>query len=124
MTEKVAEEAIPAPEISENDKLIAALAYLIVFIVPILIFISEELKVRPFLRYHAVQSLAVALLETLFAGLVCLVSSFACCTVVLLVLPLAASAYCAYLAYMGQYFEIPVLTDFLAEQGWLERPIA
>lgn len=122
MTENISEEALPPQEITENDKLIAALAYLIIFIVPILILISEELKGRAFLRYHAVQSLAVALLETVFVGLVCLLSSFLCCTLVLLVLPVAASAYCAYLAYMGKYFEIPVLTEFLADQGWLKRP--
>ena len=26
----------------------------------------------------------------------------------------------AYLAYQGQYFEIPIITDFLRNQGWIE----
>ena len=82
-------------EITSNDKLMAALSYPI-GIVAIVILLVEDMKSRPFQKYHAVQALAV--------------------NVVLIVL----TFYWAYLAYQGQYFDIPGLTPFLKGQGWLE----
>ena len=112
---------MPSGEISDNDKLMAALAYLIPFIVSAIILVSEDLKARTFQRYHAIQSLAVAAVAVIFSLVVCFVSSFLCCFLMVLIIPLAGEIYCAYLAYQGQYFEIPVLTDFMVNQGWLER---
>jgi hypothetical protein len=37
------------------------------------------------------------------------------------VLPLLALFYYAYLAYQGDYFDIPYLTEFMTQQGWLEK---
>ena len=46
----------PPEEITENDKLMAALAYPIPLIA-IVILLVQEMKDRPFQKYHAVQSL-------------------------------------------------------------------
>ena len=40
----------------------------------------------------------------------------------LLVLPFLLALYFAYLAYTkAEYFEIPVITDLLQQQGWLRK---
>ena len=37
--------------------------------------------------------------------------------------PILALVYYAYLGYQGDYFEIPLLTDFMVQQGWLEGSV-
>jgi hypothetical protein len=44
------------------------------------------------------------------------------CLTPLYFLPYIAAIYYGILAYQGQYCEIPILTDFMVDQGWLERP--
>ncbi len=122
-------------DITDNDKLIAALSYpiWIVALVPLL----TEGKNRPFQKYHAVQSLVLNIvLWIVITLLVCVLMVFSgviaaataglgvcagfCgfCPLLLWLITL----YYAYLAYQGQYFEIPVLTDFIVKQGWVQRP--
>ena len=120
------EEEYPVPpvdDVTDQDKLMAALAYPIPLIAIIMLLV-EEMKVRPFQKYHAVQALAVnvvlwaaifiigcllALLSALLGGL-CGVSATLLWFVTL---------YWAYEAYQGKYFEIPAVTAFLKSQGWL-----
>ncbi len=102
-------------EITSNDKLMAALSYPI-GIVAIVILLVEDMKSRPFQKYHAVQALAVNVI--LFV-----LSIVLGWTVILACVPLLlwlVTFYWAYLAYQGQYFDIPGLTPFLKSQGWLE----
>ncbi len=44
-------------DVTDNDKLMALLAYALPFIVSIVILLTESGKTRPFQRYHAVSSL-------------------------------------------------------------------
>jgi uncharacterized membrane protein len=48
----------PAGDITDNDRLLAALSYPIP-LVAIIILLAENLRVRPFQKYHAVQALAI-----------------------------------------------------------------
>ena len=111
-------------EITENDKLMAALAYPIP-IVGIIILLVEDLRARPFQTYHAVQSLAANVaLWVVIAVLACVLAAVtffaAGCGGLLPLLLWLVTLYGAYLAYQGQYFEIPVITDFIRNQGWIE----
>lgn len=114
----------PGPgDISENDKLLAAVSYPLP-IVAIVILLVEEMRVRPFQKYHAVQALAVnlvlwvviavlgAVLAALsfFLGGLCGLGSGLLWFVTL---------YWAYEAFQGKTFEIPFVTQFLKGQGWL-----
>ena len=113
----------PAGDITDNDKLMAAISYPIP-IVAIIILIAEDMKARPFQRFHAVQALAanIALwivitilgfvlgLLTFFLGGLC---GFLATFLWFITL------YWAYEAYQGKYFEIPYLTEFLRKQNWL-----
>jgi uncharacterized membrane protein len=117
----------PGAEITDNDKLLAALSYPIP-IVAIVILLVEEMKARPFQKYHAVQALAfnVVLWVIIFLAEFVLVP-------ILAVVTLGFGAVCgcippllwlvtlwpAIKAYQGEYMELPVITDFIKNQKWV-----
>ena len=102
------------PDITDQDKLMAALAYPI-GIVALVILLVEDMKNRPYQKYHAVQALAVNIIIVITA----IVLGW---TIILSCVPLLiwlATLYWAFKAYQGEYFEIPVVTNFLKGQGWI-----
>jgi uncharacterized membrane protein len=106
----------PGNDITDNDKLMAALSYPIP-IVAIVILVSETNKVRPFQKFHAVQALAfwvVLIVVGIVLSIVTLGIGSLCFPVLWLV-----SLWPAYQAYQGQYMEMPVITDFIRNQGWV-----
>lgn len=107
-------------EVTENDKLMAALSYPVP-IVGIIVLLAEDLRSRPFQRYRAIQSLAAnVVLWVIIAILAAATFFLAGCGGFLPLLLWLATFYGAYLAYQGQYFEIPIITDFIRNQGWIE----
>lgn len=133
--ERLAEDTEFDPSATNDDRVMAALAYAsqlinpIGLILPIIILVSETSKQRPFQRYHAIQSLGVSavigLLELGLSvlasaagvsviGLLCLCFIFPA-MIMLWLLPL----YYAIVAYNGKRFKIPGLTQFLQDQRWL-----
>ncbi len=122
------------PEITSNDKTMGLLAYIIPPIGSAIILLSESNKNRPFQRYHAMQALGLLVVYILAAIIVsiggmilaailhAIGSVVACCVNVVLPLAiLAAAIYCAVQAYQGKVFEIPYLSAFMIERGWLKR---
>lgn len=115
--------------VSDNDKMMGLLSYVVTLIVPLVILLSESGKRRGFQRYHAVHSLAlsvilfvVALVLTCTVGLVLeLVTAglATCCLAPVALLPYAPAIYYGVQAYQGQYVVIPVVTDFVKGQGWV-----
>jgi len=108
---------IPAPEgdITPNDKLMAALSYPIP-IVAIFILISETNKTRPFQKFHAVQALVFWVALTVVGIVLALVTlgiGSLCFPVIWLI-----SLWPAYKTYQGEYMKMPVITDFIRNQGW------
>lgn len=116
--EAPAPEEAPVPEndITENDKLLAAFSYPVP-IVAIFILISETNKVRPFQKFHAVQALAFWVAVTVI-GIVLSIVTLGVGTLCFPVLWLI-SLWPAYRAYLGEILEIPVITDFIRNQGWV-----
>ena len=113
-------------DISSDDKLWAALGYPIFIIALIMLFIEGK-KDRPFIKFHAVQALALnvgvwvveivlAILSSVLAavtfGIGAVISCIAPLVWLLLIWP-------AMLAYQGKYFEVPVITKFLRDQHWV-----
>lgn len=96
------------PEVSSDDKLWAALAYVFSPIVPILLMLMEDKKDRPFIRAHNVQALIAGVIIIILTPV-----TVGCGSVLWLLM-----LYWAYKAYQGEYIEIPVLTDFVRGQGW------
>jgi uncharacterized protein len=109
-------EPVMTPNVTQDDKLWAALGYPIV-IVAIIVLLMEEKKNRPFIRYHAIQAI--------FFNVVLWVLFFILSAVTFGVLGLCAplvwliSFWPAYEAYQGKYLVLPVLTDFIKKQGWV-----
>lgn len=97
-----------SPAITSDDKLWAMLSYLPVIwpIIAILMLVMEDKKNRPYIKFNAVQSIVV--------GLIALLTS-AFCVGVLIYLYMF---YLAYLAYQGEQVTVPVVTDFIKNQGW------
>lgn len=103
----------PMSDITSDDKLWAALAWVPFFmpIVSIVILLLEDKKKRPFVKYNAVQSLAAWGTVTL--------SMMVVVGVCLAPIVFLASFYWAYQAYQGLTVEIPLVTDFVKKQGWV-----
>jgi uncharacterized membrane protein len=113
-------------EITSDDKLWAALGYP-VFIVALIMLFIEGKKERPFIKFHAVQALALnvvfwaveivlGILSAALAKVTFGIGGLLSCISPLLWLSLL---WPAVLAFQGKYFEIPIITKFLRDQHWL-----
>ena len=100
-------------ETTQNDKLWAALSWIPISpawpILAIVALLMENTKDRPFVRYHAIVSIAtgvilipLTIITAGIAGLAYLVFF-----------------YWAYKAYQGEMVEIPVVTNFCKNRGWV-----
>lgn len=104
------------PDITSDDKLWAALGYPIP-IIAIIALLMEEKKVRPFIKFHAVQSLVfnVALYVLIFVVSAVTLGFGAICAPLLWLVTL----WPAIDSYGGKYTEVPVVTNFVKNQGWV-----
>jgi uncharacterized membrane protein len=117
-------------EITDNDKMMGLLCYVIALLIPLVVLLSETGKARAFQRYHAIQSLGLSVAWAIFALILCipfcvlelLTGIGGLCLLPLYVLPWLAALYYGIKAYQGEYAVIPVVTDFMVQQGWLQRP--
>lgn len=104
------------PEITSDDKLWVLLTYVLSPLVPVIILLMEDKKNRPFIKAHNAQALVLGLVN-LVLGVVLGWTVFLSCV------PLLLWIYMVYLGiqgYQGQYVTIPVVTDFVKNQGWAE----
>ena len=103
-----------AGDVTSDDKLWAALAYVFTPLVPIILLLMEDKKNRPFIKSHNMQALVWGVA---FYIIVTITSTFiiGC---FLWPLGLIAQIYWAYKAYQGEMVTIPVLSDFVKNQGW------
>ena len=126
-----APQVISPSDINDNDKLMAALSYFLSPIVPVIVLLVDTMKVRPYQKYHALQSLGLFVAALLYSVIACIV--FTACTAVtmgilgiclwvLFLLPAIPFIYYTIIAYTrAQYFEIPFITKFMVQQGWLSQ---
>jgi uncharacterized membrane protein len=124
------EKAPPTGEITQNDKLMAAISYPIP-LVAIIILLVEDMRSRAFQKYHAVQALAAnialwvvvvvvsCLLTFILGAITAFAGGFGAICGWLPLLLWFITLYWAYLSYQGQYFDVPVITDFIKKQGWV-----
>jgi len=95
-----------SPEITSDDKLWALLAYIFSPLVPIILMLMEDKKNRPFIKAHNAQALAL--------GIITIVTSWFCVGILVWIYQI----YCGFQAYQGQTVTIPVISDFVKNQGW------
>jgi hypothetical protein len=120
-------------ESSSDDRLMSALAWLTMVllqlpIVSVIQLLSPTTKDRPFQRNHAITSLlffAAALVYEVVAGIaytilgaLTLGCGYACLWVIFF-LPHALGLYYALQAYNGKTIELPALSNFGRQQGWM-----
>ena len=108
-------EQVPNPvpsDVTSDDKLWAALAYVFSPIVPIILMLMEDKKNRPFIKAHNAQALVLGVIMII---VVPILATFTCGigAIVWFIM-----LFWAYKAYQGQYVTIPVVTDFCKNQGW------
>ena len=115
-------------DVTDNDKLMALLAYALPFIVSIVILLTEAGKTRPFQRYHAVSSLVLnGGLWILFVILGCILGFIltlltgvgAICLFPIWFVVWVISLYYGIKAYQGEWIVVPFVTDFAKGQGWI-----
>jgi len=101
-------------EVTSDDKLWAALAYIFTPLVPIILLLMADKKDRPFIKAHTMQALiwGIALYVIGTATTAILIGC------VILPLGLLVQLYWAYQAYQGKLVTIPLLTDLVKKQGW------
>ena len=106
-------EQVPSTDITSDDKLWSALGYPIALIA-IIVLLMENKRARPFIKFHAVQAIALNII--LWAIMIILsitVVGAICVPLVWLV-----TLWPAIDSYRGNYTEIPVISNFIKKQGW------
>ena len=96
-----------SPEITSDDKLWAMLSYLIPIIAVVVLFMEDK-KARPYVKFSAVQSIVATVVLTVISTI-----TLGCGSILFLVM-----LWWAYQAYQGQDVKIPMISDFIRNQGW------
>ena len=97
----------PMSDITQDDKLWAMLCYLIPLIAIVVLFMEDK-KSRPYVKFNAVQSLVATVVLSILSTVTCGFGA-----VLFLVI-----FWWAYQAYQGQDIRIPMISDFIRNQGW------
>ncbi|MHB0987350.1 MAG: DUF4870 domain-containing protein [Bellilinea sp.] len=109
----------PANEVTSDDRLWAMLSYLLTPLFPIIILLMGNRKNRPYLKAHYVQALVLGVvLFVLFTiiNLIPVLGQIVAC--VLGIAYLVVVVLYAIKANKGEYVTIPVITNFVKNQGW------
>ena len=100
-------------DVTSDDKLWVLLAYVLTPLVPIIIFLMEDKKTRPFIRAHNAQALVVGVINLI-------IGVFLSWTLILACVPLLIWIACIYWGiqgYGGKFVQIPVVTTAVKNQG-------
>jgi uncharacterized membrane protein len=109
-------QAPTSANLTSDDKLWALLAYLplVGWIIAIVALLMEDKKNRPFVKFHSIQALVLAVINGVVAGVLSFVIIGVCTGIAGAVYML----YVGYKAYQGESVKVPVVTDFIKNQGW------
>jgi len=93
-------------EITQDDKLWALLSYIFCPLIGIIVLLIEDKKNRPFLKYNAVVSIVLGILFIILS------------TFCIGILVWFYAIYLGFKSYQGELVEVPVISDFVRNQGW------
>jgi len=108
------EESAPLIESTSDDRLWVLLSYLFTPIIPIVILLLEDKKDRPFIKAHNMQALVFGIA----AMVINIVLSFVIVGICTSIVTVGIVIYFGIKGYRGEYFEIPVITNIVKNQGW------
>ncbi len=97
----------PMSDVTQDDKLWAMLGYIIPLIALVVLFMEDK-KNRPYVKFNAVQSLVATVALTIISTV-----TLGCGSILFFVM-----LWWAYQAYQGQDVRIPMISDFIRNQGW------
>jgi uncharacterized membrane protein len=103
-----------SPEVTSDDKLWALLAYIFTPLIPIVLLLMDDKKDRPFIKAHNMQALVFGVIFYILVSVLSVVLIGLC----LLPIGIGFQIYWGVKAYGGEYVTIPVITDFVKNQGW------
>ena len=106
MAEEMSGGPMSSEEVTQDDKLWALLSYVFCPLIGIIVLLIEEKKNRPFLKYNAVISIIL--------GVLGVVLSWACIGILVWLYAI----YLGIKSYQGEWVEVPVISDFVRNQGW------
>ncbi len=113
-TENIPHEELP----TSDDKLWALLAYIFSPLIPIIILLLEDKKNRAYLKKHTMQALVVGVAFTVILIVLGFIPLIQCVSPLVALAMLALMIYWGIQAYNGKEVTIPVVTDFVKNQGW------
>ena len=93
-------------EVTSDDKLWGLLIYVFSPLTPIIVLLIADKKDRPFIKAHNIQALIL--------GIIAVVTSSFCVGI----LVWFYQVYLGFQAYNGKQVVIPVISDFVKNQGW------
>jgi uncharacterized membrane protein len=106
MSEGTFDAPVSGEEITQDDKLWALLSYIFSPLIGIIVLLIEDKKNRPFIKYNAMVSIILGVLGILL--------SWACIGI----LVWFYAIYLGIKSYQGEWVEVPVISDFVRNQGW------
>lgn len=116
--------AAPASSGGSEDRLLAALCYIITILVPLFVIFTDK-KSNKFLAFHAWQSLLLTVVMfVVFAGLsmvvmvLTMVTGFGgICLMPVYFVPLVVFLFIAWKAYQGEKYMLPTLGEYAEKQA-------
>jgi uncharacterized protein len=102
-------------DVTSDDRLWALLSYLLTPLIPIIILLMEDKKNRPFIKAHYMQALVLGVVMVIAGTILALIPIVGC---IVPVIWLIIVIIYAIKANKGEYVEIPVITNFVKNQGW------
>ena len=106
MAQGMTDSPIGSNEITQDDKLWALLSHIFCPVIGVVLLLIEDKKDRPFIRYNAIVSIILGILWVLL--------SWACIGI----LVWFYAVYVGFKSYQGEWVEVPVISDFVRNQGW------
>jgi uncharacterized membrane protein len=102
-------------DVTSDDKLWAALAYVFTPLVPIIVLLIADKKDRPFIKAHNMQALIWGIALYVIGAVTSPILGLGC---LIWLVGFLIQLYWAYQAYQGKMVAIPVVSDFVKGQGW------
>lgn len=93
-------------EVTQDDKLWSLLSYIFCPLIGIIMLLIEDKKNRPFIKYNAWVSI--------WLGIIVIITSGFCVGVIVWIYAI----YLGIKSYQGEKVEVPVISDFVRNQGW------
>ena len=98
-----------AADITDDDKLWSLLSW-IIWVIGLIALLMEDKKSDPFMKYNAIVSIILGALTIVLSAL-CIGPLF-----------WIYGIWVGIKSYKGEWVEVPVITDFVKNQGWASTP--